>query len=113
MLRVTTGDERIRRNIVNVLKAVNILPPVKDRLICENGNRNITIESGRTHVPDFVLTWCDKVGHFRVYPKYAVSSDSPKVKSNYCMMNISDQLSASEFVIMIQTILKNRGNRKS
>lgn len=107
-----TGAERTRRIIVNILKAVNALPPIKDRLSCENGNRTILIKSGRTHVPDFLLKWCDKMGHYRVYPKYAVTADTEKVKSNYCMMNVSDQLSAAEFLIMIQTILKNRGNRK-
>lgn len=107
-----TGAERNRRNIVNILKAVDTLSPVKERLTCENGNRTILIKSGRTHVPDFLLKWCDKTGHYRVYPFYAVSADLPKVKSNYCMMNISDRTSAAEFLIMIQTILKNRGNRK-
>lgn len=107
-----TAAEKTRRSIVNILKGVDALAPIKDRLKTENGNRTITIESGRTHVPDFILNWCDKTGHYRVYPKYAVSADSPKVKSNYCMMNVSDQISAAEFLLMIQTILKNRGNRK-
>lgn len=108
-----SGDERMRRNIVNILKAVNEIPPIRERLVCDNGNRLITIKSGRTHVPDFILKWCDQTSHYRVYPVYAVSADMPKVKSNYCMMTVGTRLSASEFVIMIQTILKNRGNRKS
>jgi hypothetical protein len=116
MSRNIIGDERTRRSIVSVLRTVNeLLPidPAKDRLSCENGNRTVIIDSGRKHVPDFVFKWCDQQGHYRVYLKVAFSKDDDKITMGLCMMSVPNKLAASEFVIMFQTILKNRANRKS
>ena len=55
MSRNIIGDERTRRSILSVLRTVNDILPVSERLVLEIGSRKLTIKSGRKHVPDFVL----------------------------------------------------------
>ena len=113
MARIIIGDESTRRSILSVLRAVNDILPVSERLVLEVGSRKLTIKSGRKHVPDFVLKWEDNYGYYLVYPVYAISGYKEKVISDFSMMTIGDKLTAAEFAIMIQTILKNRSNKKS
>lgn len=113
MSRNIIGDERTRRSIVSVLRTVNDILPVSERLVFEVGSRKLTIKSGRKHVPDFLLKWADDSGYYLVYPVFAISDYREKVISNFSMMTIGDKLTAVEFVNMIQIILKNRNNKKS
>lgn len=97
--------------IFNILKnSLSDLP--KTSVHTPDNFYNIHITNRNEFVPDFVFSWDNAKGYYRVYIHIA-STIAQKSSAGYCICVIRSVLVTAGFVMLYQFLHKHRANNKS